>query len=152
MDVFDPVSETLNRTHYTMPPSTSLSRSYYGNVWCKARSSILYWGGHAYRKDPNIKVDMVSEFKPDTQTWAPMVTLTLLSLLSLKTSQGCSIDREFTKHVYLFCEYVGDYRNHSDYEIRSLHGPKYDPLCLFRVFDPICNTIYFRVLIIPLLL
>lgn len=74
MDVFDPVSETLNRTHYTMPPSTSLSRSYYGNVWCKARSSILYWGGHAYRKDPNIKVDMVSEFKPDTQTWAPMVT------------------------------------------------------------------------------
>ncbi|KAG0306245.1 hypothetical protein BGZ97_000813 [Linnemannia gamsii] len=74
MDVFDPVSQTLNRTHLTLPPRTFLARLYYGNVWCKARSSILYWGGHAYNLNPSIKVDMVSEFKPDTQTWSTMVT------------------------------------------------------------------------------
>ncbi|KAF9154787.1 hypothetical protein BG015_011969 [Linnemannia schmuckeri] len=74
MDVFDPVSQTVNRTHLTLPPSTFLSRMYYGNVWCKARSSILYWGGHAYKLPPSTKIDMVSEFKPDTQTWATMVT------------------------------------------------------------------------------
>ncbi|KAG0377363.1 hypothetical protein BGX24_006252 [Mortierella sp. AD032] len=55
MDVFDPVSQT-----------------YYGNVWCKTRSSILYWGGNAYQSDPSTQ--LVSEFKVDTQDWSVMVT------------------------------------------------------------------------------
>ncbi|KAF9125215.1 hypothetical protein BGW39_007560 [Mortierella sp. 14UC] len=74
IDVFDPVSQTVNRTHLSLPPSTFLARLYYGNVWCKARSSILYWGGNAYHYDPSVKVDMVSEFKVDSQTWSVMPT------------------------------------------------------------------------------
>ncbi|KAF9899097.1 hypothetical protein EC991_009632, partial [Linnemannia zychae] len=71
MDVFDPVSQSINRTHYSLPPNTFQAKYYYGNVWCKDRSSILYWGGHSF-SEPLVEDDMVSEFKVDSQTWDVM--------------------------------------------------------------------------------
>ncbi|KAF9539437.1 tRNA methyltransferase tyw3 [Mortierella hygrophila] len=63
MDVFDPVSETLNRTHFTMPP------------------------------------DVVSEFKPDTQTWALMATTGITPAMR---SDHCMVSSEDGSKVLIY--------------------------------------------------
>lgn len=68
MDIFDPVTQTINNTQILTPNRDFLRRLYYGNVWSKYRQSAIYWGGNNY--DPDLtNANELSELKIDSKGW-----------------------------------------------------------------------------------
>ncbi|KAF9907775.1 hypothetical protein EC991_010645 [Linnemannia zychae] len=59
-----------------LPPATEAlaQRTYYGNVWCQPRKSILYFGGYALETQPAPTSPIITEFSPSNQTWTTLTT------------------------------------------------------------------------------
>ncbi|KAG0078973.1 hypothetical protein BGZ90_003872 [Linnemannia elongata] len=57
--------DTDNLSELPLPPATSFlaQRTYYGNVWCQPRKSILYFGGYALETQPAPISPDITEFK-----------------------------------------------------------------------------------------
>lgn len=67
--------DTDNISELPLPPATTFlaQRTYYGNVWCQPRRSILYFGGYALETQPAPISPDITEFVPSNQTWSTMV-------------------------------------------------------------------------------
>ncbi|KAF9932539.1 hypothetical protein FBU30_007978 [Linnemannia zychae] len=74
VDVYNVDRDVL--TEVPLPPATSFlaQRTYYGNVWCQPRRSILYFGGYALETQPAPISPVITEFIPSNQTWSTMTT------------------------------------------------------------------------------
>ncbi|KAF9154786.1 hypothetical protein BG015_011968 [Linnemannia schmuckeri] len=74
INVFDPVSQTINTQDLPPPEKVFPVRWYYGNVWSRNRSSIVYWGG--VNRDNKVSISPVengvTEFTPDLMSWFTM--------------------------------------------------------------------------------
>ncbi|KAG9061054.1 hypothetical protein KI688_007683 [Linnemannia hyalina] len=74
VNIFDPVSETINTQDLPPPDKVFPIRWYYGNVWSRNRSSAVYWGG--INRDYKVAVSPVengvTEFSPDPMSWFTM--------------------------------------------------------------------------------
>ncbi|KAG0070996.1 hypothetical protein BGZ89_011881 [Linnemannia elongata] len=68
--------DTDNLSELPLPPATSFlaQRTYYGNVWCQPRKSILYFGGYALETQPAPISPDITEFVPSNQTWSTLKT------------------------------------------------------------------------------
>jgi hypothetical protein len=74
LDVYDPVSQSINTTNLPDPAMVFPVRRYYGNIWSKHRASIIYWGGaNQSVLNPGVVQNGVTEFSPDSMTWSTMV-------------------------------------------------------------------------------
>ncbi|KAG0289821.1 hypothetical protein BGZ96_006690 [Linnemannia gamsii] len=71
---FDPVSQTIDTQSLPPPDKVFPIRWYYGNVWSRNRSSIIYWGG--VNRDSRVPVapveNGVTEFVPELMNWYTM--------------------------------------------------------------------------------
>ncbi|KAI7815975.1 hypothetical protein BC939DRAFT_72862 [Gamsiella multidivaricata] len=50
------------------------ARAYYGNVWSKKRSSILFFGGYDTTLETPLAGNVVTEYVPATKVWQTLVT------------------------------------------------------------------------------
>lgn len=74
VDVYNVDRDTL--TELPLPPATTVlaQRTYYGNVWCQPRKSILYFGGYALETQPAPISPVITEFVTASQRWTTMVS------------------------------------------------------------------------------
>ncbi|GJJ78917.1 hypothetical protein EMPS_11276 [Entomortierella parvispora] len=74
MDIYSFSSDSLSQQ--PMPAATTVfaSRSYYANVWCKSRNSILYFGGYNATLQTLLNDNVVTEYVPSTNTFSNMTT------------------------------------------------------------------------------
>ncbi|KAF9102247.1 hypothetical protein BGX29_004785 [Mortierella sp. GBA35] len=75
MDVFDPITQRTRRMRSTVPDRTFPVMTYYENVWCKERESILYFGGGQTFNPARPTENVVSEFKTDSLAWSILETV-----------------------------------------------------------------------------
>jgi hypothetical protein len=82
MDVVDPITQTSLTINLPDPQLLFSYRSYYGSVWSKYRSSIIYWGGvNNLSLVPAPAQNSVTEFVTDTLKWSTMVSVQMVYIV-----------------------------------------------------------------------
>ncbi|KAG0272435.1 hypothetical protein BGZ95_011815 [Linnemannia exigua] len=74
VDVYNVDRDTLSEVPLPLATEALAQRTYYGNVWCQPRKSILYFGGYALETQPAPTSPVITEFSPSNQTWTTMTT------------------------------------------------------------------------------
>ncbi|KAG0377364.1 hypothetical protein BGX24_006253 [Mortierella sp. AD032] len=71
LNTFDPVSMTIHRDDLPAPDRAFPERWYYGNVWSRNRSSVIYWGGNNRAPDQQLSPveNGVTELQPSSMGW-----------------------------------------------------------------------------------
>ncbi|KAG0368236.1 hypothetical protein BGX24_002905 [Mortierella sp. AD032] len=77
MEIFDPITLSINQTQLPVLDQVFPVRWYYQNVWSSKRNATLYFGGN-YRQGetplPQGLDNVITAFSPDTSTWFTLTT------------------------------------------------------------------------------
>ncbi|KAG0371222.1 hypothetical protein BGX24_001788 [Mortierella sp. AD032] len=65
VDVYNVDRDALSELPLPLATEALAQRTYYGNVWCQPRKSILYFGGYALETQPASTNPVITEFNED---------------------------------------------------------------------------------------
>ncbi|KAG0274067.1 hypothetical protein BGZ95_010135 [Linnemannia exigua] len=77
MEVFDPITLSINQTKLPVQNQVFPVRWYYQNVWSSKMNATLYFGGNNRVGDPPVALgpaNVVTAFAPDTPLWFTLYT------------------------------------------------------------------------------